>query len=78
MDSRLSEEETKQIAAQMAKMLIEALTNEEVMARITAVWWNQVDIRLGKGLRRFTLYIGLILIATMSIKFDVLSRLMNK
>lgn len=65
MNRRLTDED----AAAVADELVKKLTDDETVEQVMEVWGRHIDLRLGRGLRRFLFWggctvLGLVTIAT--------------
>ncbi len=62
-------------AHKVVDAMLNAATDEENVERIMAVWGGAIDKRIGRGLRRLLLYVGIALLLIAGAKFSLLEKL---
>ena len=62
-------------AHKVVDAMLNAVTDEENVERIMAVWGGAIDKQIGRGLRRLLLYVGIALLLIAGAKFSLLEKL---
>ena len=62
-------------AAQVAEALVEKIKDPKTAQEIMDVWGGRIDQQLGRGLRRFGLYVLLTVLGLGAMKLGLLERL---
>ncbi len=73
----VDERQADLIASKVAERLIETLTDQRTVDRVTEAWSGTLDKMLGRGLRRLA---GTVLVAALlwgAVKFELLGKLLG-
>lgn len=65
-------------AEQVAEALVEKIKDPNTAQEIMDVWGGRIDRQLGRGLRRFGLYVIVALLGAGALKLGILEKLLTK
>lgn len=67
----LTQEESKALAHNIVEALVVKLSDERVVEALAAVWGNQLDQWIGRGIRRMAFYVLIAALMAGVVKFHV-------